>query len=161
MAEEPTLKPVVLAVFPDGEDRASLREIFAGSAWTFHGIATLAEARLLLKASSIEVVISECSLGDGHGWKDLLGNIQDMMNPPPLIVADRLADDRLWAEVLNLGCHDLLAKPFDCKEVLYTVGTAHRWREHHQWTMAARKAPQAAEPDHAAAETGATCGGRR
>jgi hypothetical protein len=35
--------------------------------------------------------------------------------PPQLIVADRLARDGLWAEVLNLGCYDLLMTPFKPK----------------------------------------------
>jgi hypothetical protein len=48
------------------------------------------------------VVISEGRLSDGHSWKDLLLELQKIECPPPLIVADRLADGRLWAEVLNL-----------------------------------------------------------
>ena len=31
---------------------------------------------------------------------------------PLVIVASHLADDQLWAEALNLGAHDVLAKPF-------------------------------------------------
>ena len=47
------------------------------------------------------------------------------MHPtPPLIVADHLGDERLWAEVLNLGCYDLLLKPFEAKEVLRVVSAA-------------------------------------
>ena len=41
-----------------------------------------------------------------------------------MIVTSRLADDRLWAEVLNLGGYDVLAKPFDASEVARVVGTA-------------------------------------
>ena len=41
-----------------------------------------------------------------------------------LIVTDRLADERLWAEVLNLGGYDLLLKPFDPEEVLRVVNSA-------------------------------------
>jgi len=46
-------------------------------------------------------------------------------------VADRLADDRLWAEVLNLGAYDLLIKPFDTQEVLRTVGLACKTGQNH------------------------------
>ncbi len=47
---------------------------------------------------------------------------------PVLIVASRLADDRLWAEVLNLGAFDLLlGEPFDREEVLRVTESA--WRE--------------------------------
>jgi hypothetical protein len=33
-------------------------------------------------------------------------------------VTSRLADERLWAEALNLGAWDVLAKPFDADEVI-------------------------------------------
>jgi DNA-binding response OmpR family regulator len=39
-------------------------------------------------------------------------------NPPPVIVTSIHADDQLWVEALNLGAHDLLAKPFDKAEVV-------------------------------------------
>jgi len=34
-----------------------------------------------------------------------------------LIVTSRLADECLWAEALNIGAYDVLAKPFDRNEV--------------------------------------------
>ena len=43
-----------------------------------------------------------------------------------MIVADRLADERLWAEVLSLGAYDLVPKPFETKEILRVLSTA--WR---------------------------------
>jgi DNA-binding response OmpR family regulator len=52
-----------------------------------------------------------------------------MKEPPPLIIADRLADERLWAEALNLGADDLLATPFDATEVWHAVTTACRRHE--------------------------------
>jgi hypothetical protein len=93
-----TANSMVLAVFPDGEDTATLRGILATSGWRLHATATVAGACLLLD-SSIAAIVCECSFPDGNGWKDLLAVLHDMINPPPLIVADRLADERLWAEV--------------------------------------------------------------
>jgi DNA-binding response OmpR family regulator len=58
--------------------------------------------------------------------------MQTLDYPPPLIVSDRLADERLWAEVLNLGAYDLLAMPFDAKEVLHAVSAARRCTEYAQ-----------------------------
>jgi len=43
-----------------------------------------------------------------------------------VIVASRLADERLWAEVLNLGGYDLLAKPFDRDELVRVIAMAAR-----------------------------------
>jgi len=36
-------------------------------------------------------------------------------------VTSRLADERLWAEALNLGAYDVLAKPFDSTEAMRVV----------------------------------------
>jgi FixJ family two-component response regulator len=44
-----------------------------------------------------------------------------------LIVTSGLADAHLWAEVLNLGGYDVLAKPFDDQEVQRVVAGA--WRQ--------------------------------
>ena len=44
----------------------------------------------------------------------------------PLIVFDRLADDRLWAQVLSVGGYDLVSKPFEAKEVLQVLRMACR-----------------------------------
>ena len=52
-----------------------------------------------------------------------------MSIPPQLIVADRLADDALWAEVLNLGGYDLLMTPFEPEEVWRVVSMAWDFRE--------------------------------
>ena len=50
--------------------------------------------------------------------------------PPLQIVTSRLANDRLWAEALNLGAYDVLARPFDAAEVLRSVGMAwRRWQD--------------------------------
>jgi FixJ family two-component response regulator len=46
-----------------------------------------------------------------------------------MIVTSRLADDRLWAEALNLGVYDVLAKPFDRTELIRSVRLAwEHWR---------------------------------
>ncbi|MFB3828373.1 MAG: hypothetical protein ACE15B_16510 [Bryobacteraceae bacterium] len=59
-------------------------------------------------------------------WRDLLDQTTRMPHAPVFIVASRLADDALWAEVLNLGGYDVLAKPFDRREVFHVLG--HGWR---------------------------------
>ena len=56
-------------------------------------------------------------------------HIQSLPNAPSLIVASRLADDRLWGEALNLGAWDVLAKPFDPTEVIRSLHSA--WRRWH------------------------------
>jgi DNA-binding NtrC family response regulator len=118
----------ILAVFPVGEDRSALETILGQSDWQLQFAETFQEAQTHLRTSPVGVVISEGRLPGGRTWKDLLGELQKLPDPRPLIVADRLADDRLWAEVLNLGGYDLLTKPFNTREVLHAVTTASHFR---------------------------------
>ena len=66
--------------------------------------------------SEISVVISETHLPDGS-WKDLLAHVMLRTASTALVVTSKLADEFLWAEVLNLGGYDVLAQPFDRDEV--------------------------------------------
>jgi DNA-binding NtrC family response regulator len=126
VAEKPIANSTILAVFSAWEDRTSLASIFAHSNWKLRFTGAFPQAQIELSESQVGVVISEARLSDGHCWKDLLNEIRGLEDPLPLIVADRLADERLWSEVLNLGAYDLLAKPFDAREVLHAVTTACR-----------------------------------
>lgn len=115
-------------MLPAGDDRRALEEILACSTWTVLAKITLADAYSVLKAVPIGVVITENRFPGGQCWKDLLYFMRNIPNPPPLIVADRLADDRLWAEALNLGAFDVLAKPFKSDEVRHVCESARRFR---------------------------------
>ncbi|MBZ5667847.1 MAG: hypothetical protein LAO30_25070 [Acidobacteriia bacterium] len=139
MAEQPIANQTVLAVFPYGEDRTSLASIFARSHWKVRFTRALSQTQTALNRSPTGVVITEACFSDGLCWKDLLYEMQKMEHPPPLIVAGRLADERLWVEVLNLGAYDLLATPFNAKEVLHAVSTACRRSENERGMDARRK----------------------
>ena len=72
-------------------------------------------------------MICECNLGAGS-WKDALDAIRNLASPPLLIVTSVHADEYLWAEALNLGAYDVLAKPFSPAEVTRVVDLAcQRW----------------------------------
>ncbi|HEX8985695.1 MAG TPA: hypothetical protein VF767_09695 [Bryobacteraceae bacterium] len=86
-------------------------------------VTTCREARARLSRDSYGAVLTAATLDDG-GWKNVLSLTLDMAPAPPLIVTDRAADDCLWAEVLNLGCYDMLAQPFDSSEVVRIVSLA-------------------------------------
>jgi DNA-binding response OmpR family regulator len=79
----------------------------------------------LLRDRPIPVVIAERALPVGD-WRDLFAALQLLPHHPLLIVTSRLADDHLWAEVLNLGGNDVLAKPFQAAEVQRALESA--WR---------------------------------
>jgi DNA-binding response OmpR family regulator len=86
------------------------------------------------------LVLCDEVLPDGN-WKDMLLLLQKQPDPNYLIVTSPTADDRLWAEVLNLGAYDVLAKPFHSNEVFRTIGLA--WR---QWTNARKPVGSAPSP---------------
>ena len=70
-----------------------------------------------------------------ESWREMLEHLRQMDDPPLLVVISRLADERLWAEALNLGAHDVLAKPFDASEVTRILSLAWlRWRHRHVGT---------------------------
>jgi DNA-binding NtrC family response regulator len=121
---------VVLSVSPTEEDRASLERIFQ-SGWTVIGRATLASALSVLREMPIPIVICDCDTTPGT-WGEMLDHISLLPDPPLLIVTSRLADERLWAEALNLGAWDVLSKPFDTNEVIRSVSIAgQHWRDRH------------------------------
>jgi len=117
----------ILAVFPPGNDRTLFERILSESGWELECVQTFEEACIALRARPFRAVISENRFPDGHCWKDILVELQALITSPQLIVTDRLADEALWAEVLNLGGYDVLMKPFDSKEVVRTLDMASRF----------------------------------
>jgi DNA-binding NtrC family response regulator len=115
----------VLAVSRKESETSSLAHILAHSAWTLLTANDIASAREALNQHHVHVVLCDTALSDGT-WKDLLSTIVDLPEPPQLIVTAHHADERLWAEVLNLGAWDVLVKPFHPKEVYRTIHLA--WR---------------------------------
>ena len=67
-------------------------------------------------------------------WRQVLAQLETLQSEPVLIVASHLADEDVWAEVLNLGAFDLLlSAPFVPEEVLRVTESA--WSA---WNSAAR-----------------------
>jgi DNA-binding NtrC family response regulator len=120
----------VLAVGLSHGDLGSLKAIFSHSRWRLYQATSYAEAISFLDLYFIPVVISEENLPD-RTWRDLLAHGPSLPNPPKLIVASHFADNRLWAEALNLGAYDVLAMPFRAAEVFHSVSLA--WRRWKDW----------------------------
>jgi DNA-binding response OmpR family regulator len=113
----------VLTVSPHDTDLAVLSRILSHSAWTLLTARTVKEARSVLAVNHVNVVLSERRLPDGD-WKAILDLTAKMEEPPQLVILSREGDERLWAEVLNLGAWDILVKPFHPKEVFRTIHAA-------------------------------------
>jgi DNA-binding NtrC family response regulator len=132
----------VLAISPLPEDHALLSEIFTHSKWQLCHATNCEEAIYFLRENRVGVVITECDLDDSC-WKELYQEAMELAHPRPrFIIASRLADDRLWSEALNLGAYNVLAKPFDPKEVFWVV--SHAWLDWKRELEGGRRAAAAA-----------------
>jgi len=123
----------VLSISPLADDHLTLQHVLrrqdrilaANRTLTIRFCDTLAAALAALAERQFAVVVCERDLQPGS-WKDVLEQAVILPDPPPLIVTSRLADERLWAEALNLGAFDVLAKPFERAETIRVVDAA--WR---------------------------------
>lgn len=75
----------------------------------------------------------EHRLPDGT-WLDVVRETEQLCPRPQTIVLSASADARLWAEVLNCGGYDLLAKPLKPRDLYALIPAA--WR---QWNNEAEK----------------------
>lgn len=121
---------VVVSVSANDEDCASLERILR-SGWTVMPSAAVASALALLRELPIPIVVFDCGVTTGT-WGEMLEQLSLLPDPPLLIVTSRLADERLWAEALNLGAWDVLAKPFDTDEAVRVVSGAYRHWQYRQ-----------------------------
>lgn len=104
------------------EDHAWLEAVLGSGLWTVSTASTFAAALAQLRFGRAAVAICDQELE----WRELLETVLLLPAPPFVIVSSRLADEHLWAEALNLGAFDVLAKPFDILEV--TRATDFAWR---------------------------------
>jgi DNA-binding response OmpR family regulator len=122
-SRRPEKTVTVLVVSPFEEDHVFLNYIFSHSNWEIHAARSCRQALEILRQAPIPVVICESEMAE-NTWKDLLAEMGQLQKPPLLIVTSRLADESLWAEVLNLGGYDVLTKPFDRTEVVRSISLA-------------------------------------
>lgn len=86
-----------------------------------------AEARHLLQTcSSIDVIVTDLAHPDGS-WQDVFVAATENLSDAEVVVTSPLADERLWSVVLWLGGYDILAEPYDSREVKRVVeGALHK-----------------------------------
>ena len=126
----PRIATVVLVGFP-AQDEDFLRRLFdcavcplaTGCRFAVDPQASAAATLTALRDRPVPVVLCDRDVLP-EAWKELLAEFAHLPEPPSLIVTSRLADDYLWAEALNLGAYDVLARPFDSAEVIRSVSLA-------------------------------------
>jgi CheY-like chemotaxis protein len=129
----------VLSLSPAENDHAVLEQTFRESSLTLYPNCrltlqrsrTLASALAALRKHRIPVVLCDRD-GQPEAWREILQAGKELSAPPCVIVTSRLADDRLWAELLNDGAFDLLSKPFNKADVIRIVHLAWvHWKNRH------------------------------
>ena len=110
----------MLVISRNDNARTALLAILAGTGWTVLQVTNHAEAMELLGHQHFPVVITN------GGWREILEFTSSLKRPPSVIVTAPVADEALWAEVLNLGGYDVLEQPFDATEVSRITSAALR-----------------------------------
>jgi CheY-like chemotaxis protein len=129
LALPPKTPARILSISPFPSDHAILRKVVSGYPWRLTARKTAAEAVSELYRTRFIVVFCEFHLADGT-WKDILDLATSLGEPPLLVVTSQFADDRVWAEVLNLGGYDVLSKPLVEDEVRRVLHMAMTHQTH-------------------------------
>jgi DNA-binding response OmpR family regulator len=123
LGKGPDSRSSLMAVLPTREDRAALQRIISPCEWKLQWSGACQEAIDAFRRTSPPIVICDSDLPDGD-WRQLWDILAREPKPPIFIVTSRLADEALWAEVLNVGGYDLLLKPFRAEEVIRMLHVA-------------------------------------
>jgi DNA-binding response OmpR family regulator len=117
----------ILSVSEFPADHSCLRRAFDNQNWQVEEASTYQQAVASLCRARADVVICDSHLPDGT-WKDLLGHIAAIPDPPALIVSSATGDEHICAEVRTLGGYGVLKKPFNVNEVQQIVFSAWQAR---------------------------------
>jgi DNA-binding response OmpR family regulator len=114
-----------LLVGAEPVSRLVVLDVFRDAGWRLYLARDRKRALEYLEKQPVQVVVTNAEVPNWP-WKKALQDLQRMSRPPQLIVSSRLADESLWAEVLNWGAYDLLAEPFQRDEVQRVIASARR-----------------------------------
>ena len=123
-------------------DRMLVHDLFHKLRWRLFEARDRRRAMDCLIRHPVQVVLAEGGEGPWN-WRRILRDLRKLRRPPQLIVTSRTAEPALWAEVLNIGGFDVLARPFEAEEVERVVASASR---HFDLPDRANPASTAAQP---------------
>ena len=119
---QPMHKGKILSISAVAADHHTLRRILNGQLWQVDIASSYREAVAYLCRDRVDVVICERHLQDGT-WKDILGHIAEMLDPPALVVTSGTVDEHFRTEVRALGGSDAMTKPLNADEVRRVLAT--------------------------------------
>lgn len=106
-------------------DRMLVHDVFRKLGWRLFEARDRRRAMDYMGRHPVQVVLAESGTPRWN-WRRILTDLRRLNHPPQLIVTSRSANDSLWAEVLNIGGYDVLARPFRADEVERVVAAARR-----------------------------------
>lgn len=106
----------VLFISPQEHDAETVSRMLESAFVSCEHVSNCQEARSRLAGNAYGAILTEAYLPDGN-WKDVFDLALDLPAHPAVVITRDVADDRFWAEVLDLGCYDVLTQPFDAREV--------------------------------------------
>jgi DNA-binding NtrC family response regulator len=80
-------------------------------------------AEILRHDPTVRIVLTDIYLSDGT-WVDILRRAGGALGSPRVVVCPRLADERLWAQLLEAGAFDILVEPYHEPEVARILDAA-------------------------------------
>lgn len=113
-----------LSISASEGDHAALRRLSCDMGYELATANCCSAGLVRLAQRSPSIVVCDAALPDG-GWKDILKSVKDSSAEPLLIVTSRMADESLWAEVLNFGGFDVIPQPFEPQEVRHVLESAY------------------------------------
>ena len=113
----------ILFVSPHIEDATVVSRMLGPLSVSIEHVGGVKQARVKMQSHTYEVILTAANLSDGT-WLDILDVARRVAPHAEVIVTDRDADARFWAEALNLGAYDLIAQPFAPGEVQRILGNA-------------------------------------
>ena len=119
----PPNRITVLYVSGSQEDHADFRQIIRRSNWQLFEAHSAAEALKICSSHQVPVVVCDSKLPDAD-WVAFIDGLVQLNLQSAVIIASQHADNRVWAQVFNLGAYDLIVKPFEPTEVLRAVALA-------------------------------------
>ena len=117
------MKSRLLCICGHRDDATKLSQMLQALPVALEHARTLAQARTKLRSSDYDVVLTQSSFPGGN-WLDVLHLVREVPREVRVIVTDPHADERLWAEALNLGAFDVVTQPFEEFEVRRIVQNA-------------------------------------
>ena len=107
---------VRLVAFAPVEMHVRIRRLLASIGVAVDFISHAAELSHLARQNSYQVALLPASLADA-GWWSLWGELSLLHPQPAVLVYAHTASFQLWADVLEVGGHDLILDPFTNEEL--------------------------------------------